>query len=157
MQGSLQVGKSPFMVFVAKTRPQVKADHPTASYGDIAQMLKEMWDAMDDAAREVTVNLNVYNLTLLMVSVVYCSHLCARPPQSTRARPLRPRDQGPMVAVTVVASIKSRFAGCALRSELILNVQCSFPRRHMAQLTQSMVNLIPVFMCGPCCPYIGRR
>ena len=38
---------SSYMYFTIETRPQIKKDFPTLSFGDIAKKLGEMWKSLD--------------------------------------------------------------------------------------------------------------
>jgi len=42
---------SPYILFCAEKRAGIKADNPTASFGETGKLLGQMWAKLDDAAK----------------------------------------------------------------------------------------------------------
>jgi hypothetical protein len=45
---------SPYILFCKEKRPELKAAHPTASFGEMGKMLGQLWSQMDEKAKVVS-------------------------------------------------------------------------------------------------------
>ncbi len=46
---------SPYIVFCSEKRPELKAAHPNASFGELGKMLGQLWAQMDEKAKAVSI------------------------------------------------------------------------------------------------------
>ncbi len=47
---------SPYIIFCTEKRPELRAAHPNASFGEMGKMLGQMWAQMDEKAKAVSGN-----------------------------------------------------------------------------------------------------
>ena len=61
---------SPYILFCKEKRPELKATHPSATFGEMGKMLGQLWSQMDEKAKAVS-DRNFLNwlLTRLIASV----------------------------------------------------------------------------------------
>ncbi len=45
---------SPYIIFCQEKRPELKAAHPNATFGEMGKMLGQMWGQMDEKAKAVS-------------------------------------------------------------------------------------------------------
>jgi hypothetical protein len=48
---------SPYIIFCQEKRPELRAAHPNATFGEMGKMLGQMWAQMDEKAKAVSFNL----------------------------------------------------------------------------------------------------
>ncbi len=63
---------SPYIIFCSEKRPELRAAHPHATFGEMGKMLGQMWAQMDEKAKKVNIIDSWSNsLPLLMLCVLY--------------------------------------------------------------------------------------
>lgn len=45
---------SPYIIFCSEKRPELRAAHPNATFGEMGKMLGQMWAQMDEKAKAVS-------------------------------------------------------------------------------------------------------
>lgn len=45
---------SPYIIFCTEKRPEVKAQNPEASFGELGKILGQLWGALDEKAKAVS-------------------------------------------------------------------------------------------------------
>ena len=45
---------SPYIIFSTEKRPEVKANNPSASFGELGKILGQLWAALDDKGKAVS-------------------------------------------------------------------------------------------------------
>ena len=45
---------SPYIIFCTEKRPELRAAHPNATFGEMGKMLGQMWAQMDEKAKAVS-------------------------------------------------------------------------------------------------------
>lgn len=46
---------SPYILFCTEKRPQIKQSHPNATFGETGKILGQMWAALDEKAKAVSI------------------------------------------------------------------------------------------------------
>ena len=46
---------SPYIIFCSEKRPELRAAHPNATFGEMGKMLGQMWAQMDEKAKAVSI------------------------------------------------------------------------------------------------------
>ena len=69
---------SPYIIFCSEKRPELRAAHPNATFGEMGKMLGQMWAQMDEKAKAVSINivLPCSISSLIDVSVCMIIELC---------------------------------------------------------------------------------
>lgn len=67
---------SPYILFCSEKRPELKASHPDASFGEMGKMLGQLWAQMDEKAKAVSIP----NPFAIALAVLCCSRAAPEHP-----------------------------------------------------------------------------
>lgn len=67
----------PYIIFCTEKRPELRAAHPNASFGEMGKMLGQMWAQMDEKAKAVSTHPS-NQLINVRVTLCFDLGLCQR-------------------------------------------------------------------------------
>mmetsp|Transcript_17042 Transcript_17042/g.28852 ORF Transcript_17042/g.28852 Transcript_17042/m.28852 type:complete len:81 (+) Transcript_17042:105-347(+) len=50
---------SPYIIFCTEKRPEIKKTNPDATFGETGKLLGQMWAALDEKAKAVSISYNI--------------------------------------------------------------------------------------------------
>ena len=53
---------SPYIIFSTEKRPEVKAAHPSATFGELGKLLGQLWAGLDDKSKAVSYSFFIHYL-----------------------------------------------------------------------------------------------